>query len=81
MPRQLVCECGGCHVCRQRECMRLLRQERRRTKDVVWPQDHWGEQARAEAEWLSRYVCPLADIEAARWAIQQGRKARRAGAK
>ena len=80
MPKQLKCECGTCHLCRQRESMRLLRAERRRLRDVIWPTDTWGNQARAEAEWLSRYVCPLADVEAVRWAVERGRRVRCAGA-
>ena len=59
--------------------MRLLRAERRRLSDVVWPADDWGKQARAEAEWLSRYVCPLADVDVVRWEIARGRRVRCAG--
>lgn len=79
MPRKLQCTCEECHLCRQRESMRLLRAERRRLRDVIWPTDDWGNQAKAEAEWLSRYVCPLADIDAVRWAISKA-TARRAAA-
>jgi ABC-type Fe3+ transport system substrate-binding protein len=42
------------------------------TKDVVWPQDQWGMEAKAEAELLMDYSSPLADVEA--WFYSLGRK-------
>ena len=76
MPREAACKCGECRLCKQRECQRKARA---RFKDVIWPQDQWGMDAKAEAERLMAYSSPLADVES--WLYSLGRKkTRHAGA-
>jgi len=58
-PRQ-QCDCGACAVCAHREYMRKKRAEERFLSEIVWPSaPSWADQARAEAEKLLTYLCPL----------------------
>jgi len=80
MPKEPSCKCGECRLCKQRECQRIIRQEKARLRDIVWPTDTWGESVAAECARLLEYSSALSDMDAARWFIRSSKTARKAGA-
>ena len=81
MPKKLKCDCNQatCQTCSHREYMRKVRAEHKFLREIIWPTKDWASSARAEAEQLTRYVCPLlAAVRNAEGLIRHSRELRMA---